>query len=281
MRAASSATFVGGRLAIVQDDASFIALVDPRDPNAPVESIALPDQDGARQFDDARGNKHQKLDLEASCVVDGVLLAFGSGSTSHRARVLYGERLIHAQDLFVALRLNGDFAGSELNIEGVVRVGDRLRLFNRGNGAPRGDRQPVNATCDLELAALLKHLDGGPIPAILDVAQYDLGEIDGVRLTFTDATSVGDRIYYLAAAEASPDAITDGPVTGVAIGELESMRYTRVRTREGWFDGKAEGLAFDPENPQRGWLVVDRDEPTAAGELWEFEMSSVTTKPGA
>lgn len=272
VRAASSAVFVGGKLAIVQDDASFIALVDPRDPNAPVTSIALEDQDGVRQFDDLRGNKHRKLDLEAAVVIDGVLTAFGSGSTSVRARVLYGERLITAQDFFTMMRMRADFAGSELNIEGVVRVGDRLRFFNRGNGAVRGEVQPLNATCDIELAAFLAHLDGGPIPPIVAVEQYDLGEVDGVRLSFTDATMVGDRIIYLAAAEASPDVTSDGPVTGVAIGDLATMSYTRVRTREGWFTGKAEGIAFDPENPQRGWLVIDRDEPSTAGELYSFDM---------
>jgi hypothetical protein len=278
VRSASSATFLNGKLVVVQDDASFIALVDPRDPSS-VTSIPLADDEGVRQFDDVRGNKHRKLDLEASVVVDGVLVAFGSGSTSHRARVLYGDRLIHAQDLFVALRLRADFAGSELNIEGVVRVGDRLRLFNRGNGAPRGDRQPINATCDIEIAAFIAHLNGGPIPALHNVQQYELGEIDGVRLSFTDATNVGDRIIYLAAAEASPDATHDGPVSGVAIGDLETMTYARLATRDGWFAGKAEGIAFDPENPQRGWLVVDHDEPTTAGELWEFEMNRSLAVP--
>src|SRR5215207_7995120 len=46
----------GPRLAVVQDDAHFVALVDPRDGLA--EAIALPPGPGGlRQFDDGRGNK--------------------------------------------------------------------------------------------------------------------------------------------------------------------------------------------------------------------------------
>jgi hypothetical protein len=102
--------------------------------------------------------------------------------------------------------------------------------------------------------------------------QYDLGAIDGVRLGFTDAVHVHDRTFYLAAAEASPDATRDGPVAGVTIGLLDELRYARVRTADGPFDGKAEGIAFDPDDPRRGWLVIDRDDAATAGEIWELEL---------
>ena len=278
VRAASSAAFIGGRLAIVQDDANFIALVDPHNPI--VTSYALDHGEGGlRQFDDVRGNKKHKLDLEACVVVGDQLIAFGSGSTPAREKILCARsldtvpdvRLIDARALYATLRAETAFAGSELNIEGVARIGDRLRLFNRGNGAPHGALLPVDATCDVSADALLAHLEGGPLPTIDSIVQYDLGDIDGVRLGFTDAVMT-DRLFYLAAAEDSPDAVRDGPVAGVAIGLLDELRYARVRTESGPFDGKAEGIAFDPKDPRRGWLVVDRDDPGAAGELWEFEL---------
>src|SRR4051812_48789008 len=64
VRAASSTAWLGARLAIVQDDANFIALVDPR--TGAASSITLPaGADGKRLFDDLRGTKHAKQDLEA------------------------------------------------------------------------------------------------------------------------------------------------------------------------------------------------------------------------
>jgi hypothetical protein len=69
---------VGGRLAVIQDDANFVAFVDAE--SGDVDALALsPGEGGARCFDDARGNKAHKLDLEA-CIVHGSrLIAFGSG----------------------------------------------------------------------------------------------------------------------------------------------------------------------------------------------------------
>jgi hypothetical protein len=284
VRAASAVAFFGPRLAIVQDDANFLALVDPH--SGAVTSFALATGD-VRQFDDTRGNKAHKLDLEACVVVPSdvgpTLLALGSGSTARRetilvARGLDGDepalQLVPAHALYAALRARTEFSGSELNIEGAACVGGTLRLFNRGNGAPRDELLPVDATCDLVIADLLAHLAGGALPAIDAITQYGLGAIDNVRLGFTDAAVVGERVFYLAAAEDSPDAVRDGPVAGVAIGVIdgERVRYARVRTELGVFDGKAEGLAFDPEDPRRGYLVIDRDDPTTAAEIWNFEL---------
>ncbi len=284
VRAASAVAFVGPRLAIVQDDANFLALVDPR--SGDVTSFTL-QHEQVRQFDDARGNKAHKLDLEACVVVPSdagaTLLAFGSGSTERREKILVARgletdepaiQLVAAHALYGALRARTDFSGSELNIEGAARVGDRLRLFNRGNGAPRGSVAPVDATCDVSIHDLLAYLAGGAAPELSSIVQYDLGAVDGVRLGFTDATVVGERLFYLAAAEDSPDAVRDGPVAGVAIGVIDGddVRYARVRTEDGVFTAKAEGIAFDPLDPRRGFLVIDRDDATSAAEIWSFEL---------
>jgi hypothetical protein len=294
VRAASSASFIGARLAIVQDDANFLALVDPGDPSSEVRAIPLaPGPGGQRLFDEGRGNKRHKLDLEASVVVptpDGPLfLAFGSGSTERREQIVVGRaldgarpdvRMVAASQLYAALRANVAFAGSELNVEGVALVGARLRLFNRGNGASKGALSPVDATVDLELPSLLAHLlEGGPTPALLDVVPYDLGVIDGIRLGFTDAVSLGapargERVFYLAAAEASPDAYHDGPVTGVVLGVIgeDGVRCARIRTESGFFDRKAEGLALEADG-RRGCVVIDRDAPLEPAELWQLTLS--------
>jgi hypothetical protein len=87
VRAASGLVRVNDRIALIQDDASFVALIDAASGQA--HAIPLPTgDDGVRQFDHTRGNKKHKLDLEA-CVAtaldgDPTLLAFGSGSKPRR-----------------------------------------------------------------------------------------------------------------------------------------------------------------------------------------------------
>jgi hypothetical protein len=269
VRAASGIASHRGRLAIVQDDTSFLALLDGDE----VHALPLPHSvSGARQFDDGRGNKKHKLDLEACVVIGDTLIGFGSGSSRARERILVvrdgAPTLVDASSLYAMLRGRTDFSGSELNIEGATLVSDRLRLFQRGNGAPRGDLQPIDATGELEVDAFLSYLEGGPLPDLHDVIGWDLGTIGGVRLGFTDATTHEGRVYFLAAAEASPDAVRDGPCAGVVLGVLEEGGARIAAIRD--FDLKAEGLAFD--GLRSGVLVVDRDDPASPAELCRFEL---------
>src|SRR5450432_1790777 len=69
VRAGSSLAWVGDRLAVVQDDTNFIALIDPS--NQRVTAVPVPaGHNGVRQFGDSRGNKKWKLDLEACFCVE-------------------------------------------------------------------------------------------------------------------------------------------------------------------------------------------------------------------
>jgi hypothetical protein len=285
---------VGRRLAVVQDDALFVALVDPAAGSVGV--ISLPAAtDGLRCFDRTRGNKAAKPDLEACVVVGGRLFAFGSGSTAARERVVVVRgidasvqdtasptvEIVEASRLYAALRAAPGFAGSELNLEGAVVMGGRVRLFQRGNGAPRGAVLPVDATCELDLADLLRYLEGGDAlapPPVRDVVQYDLGTVNGVRLTFTDAAALGEDTLFLAAAEDSPDTVRDGPVVGVAVGVIREATgeacWTLLLDQDGQaFTGKAEGLATDALDPRTIHLVVDRDDPSVPAELCRVEIA--------
>jgi hypothetical protein len=97
-----------------------------------------------------------------------------------------------------------------------------------------------------------------------------------VRLTFTDgAAGPGGSLWFLAAAEASPDAYHDGPVAGVSLGVLQGAeaRWTRLRDHAGRpLADKAEGLALDPRDPRRAWVVLDLDRPDAPSELVELAL---------
>lgn len=280
VRAGSGVTWWQGRLAVVQDDTAFIALVDPETGLA--DAIALPSTDGVRQFGSDRGNKHLKPDLEAVLTLpDGRLLAFGSGSTSARERLLLldvhgSPKWVDASPLYLALREAREFSGSELNIEGAMVRGDRVSLFQRGNGATVDGVPPVNATVVLslrELLASLSHWELGldaPSPALGEVRAYDLGTVAGVALSFTDATPWSaahpGRIAWIGAAEDSPDTYRDGECVGAALGWIDpdgSVAQAPLRSPDGeLYTTKAEGLVFDRDDPTVAWVVCDVDDPT-------------------
>jgi hypothetical protein len=286
VRAGSSLAFVGRHLAVIQDDANFVAWLEPA--GSQVEVISLPaGHQGKRLFDDGRGNKRWKLDLEA-CVVDGErLVVFGSGSSPQREQLVVVSGLASDKPnvliqetpaFYAVLRNTIDFAGSELNIEGAVLLeGGRLRLFQRGNGAARGGVRPVNATADIAWETLLAYLQNPERPArfyLENICQYDLGTLDGVPLTFTDAAAAGEAILFSAAAEASPDAIQDGPVAGSALGVIEpdgAARWTVLLDAGGRaFDGKVEGLAHSAGGDI--YVIADKDDPAIASELCRVEL---------
>jgi hypothetical protein len=146
-------------------------------------------------------------------------------------------------------------------------LGERVRLFQRGNGAPRGELRPVNATVDLDLEELLAWLDrGGAVPALRDVVPYDLGEVAGVARGFTDACALPDgRVAFATGAEASPDAEHDGAVAGCGFGVLAGGRawHTDIVDASGAASAlKIEGLELLTLQPcARFALVVDMDSP--------------------
>jgi hypothetical protein len=187
---------------------------------------------------------------------------------------------VPAAPLYAALRAHRGFSGSELNVEGAVFDGAFFWFVQRGNGAPRDGHEPVNALAAVPRDDVLALLSGETrTPRIERVVRYSLGGIDGVPLTFTDATvAPGGAFAFLATAEASPDAVRDGPVAGTAIGVIdgERTRWTLLTGADGSaFREKAEGLVLVPRAPgagQRALIVLDADDPVRASELCEIEL---------
>lgn len=292
VRAGSGLAWIGGALAVMQDDANFIALADPA--TGLCRAVTLPaGEGGLRQFHDERGNKRHKLDLEACLAVpDGrggeTLVGFGSGSSARRERVLLAEGLgsadprvdlRDASGFYARLREAAEFAGSELNVEGAAWRGGRIVLLNRGNGAAADHCGPVDAICQVDWPALRSHLADPAAhqpPSPDSIVRYDLGTLDGCPLNFTDAAAFGDALIYTATAEASPNAVDDGPVTGSAVGIIDpdgGARFAVFETADGRrFDGKVEGVARGPR-PGTLYVVVDRDDPHCPSDLCEVQLS--------
>ena len=282
VRAASSIRRQGQRLVILQDDVSALAVLDPS--TGSTHPILLPaGPDGARVFDDARGNKKFKMDLEA-CVVlpDGRLVAFGSGSSPQREKIVTiaaGKGAMAQQlsgsDLYAGLRSHSAARGTRLNIEGAVVHGDRLRLLQRGNGKRGGESW--NAILDIPLDRFVGWLDGrNPLPSVRRILEVDLGAVAGVSFGFTDAAVTDDgRIALLACAEDTEDALDDGPVLGCRFGWLDADDRAVVMTTIVDSDGQPTRLKLEGiETRIAGGSVFDvvadmdrGDEPARLAEL--------------
>lgn len=281
----------GDRIAVIQDDASFVALIDPASGRA--ASLPLPaGRGGHRVFDEAHDNKRFKLDLEACLIVPGDegerLVAFGSGSTSERDQIVVvswmgGQgpdiAVYEATAWYDALRETHDFSGSELNVEGAIFLpDDTIRLFQRGNGRPRDGRQPVNATGDLSWSALWAHLQDSrrPPPAPTNIVQFLLGDLDGVRLAFSDAVTHEAVVLFSASAEASEGSTGDARVAGSVLGVIagDDVRWATLVDRNGQpFRGKIEGLSPASGSRWRVSFVVDNDDEEQPSVLYEAELS--------
>ena len=291
VRAGSGLARIPGGLVVIQDDSNFLALIDPLRPRAARAIPLPPGLDGRRQFGDSTGNKHLKLDLEACFVTPGsspLFVAFGSGSTPARESVVLlsgfehdtlEARVILAPALYARLRATPAFAGSEMNIEGALLLGEWLRLFCRGNGAVNGNLAPVNSTCDLPWSRVFAHLGepgASPPPAPVRIEAFTLGALHGVPLGFTDAADWKGRVLFTAAAEDSPDSVRDGPVTGSVIGIVEERgvaRWAPITDVHGaTLREKAEGLLVADAERGTFWVVADADDETRPSELWQIQL---------
>lgn len=273
VRSGSALARFGELVMLIQDDARWLAWLDAQ---GRLDALPLPsDAWGERLSHD----KRRKADFEAAVVVPGEparLLVFGSGALPTREGIVSlqaggAPRVIQASSLYAALRRDERIAGAELNLEGALVDGGKLLLCQRGNGAPSATGERLDATVELELSELLAYLDAEgstSAPALGRVERYCLGSVEGVALTLTDATVRDGRRFYVAAAEASADAIADGPVLGASLGLLtEQPRYALIETENGGrLRDKVEGLS--PGTSDDEWLaIVDADDPSRPAEL--------------
>jgi uncharacterized protein DUF6929 len=235
--------------------------------------------------DDNADRKKRKPDLEALVRLpafagypQGALLALGSGSKRKRRRgALLGLAADGAVggaprpvDLTPILEpLEGTFSG--LNIEGAIVIGDELRLFQRGN-----KRQMRNAVIRFGLAAVVDTLNLGRSEAIepLGIQPFELGQVGGIPLSFTDAAALPDgSVVFTAVAEDTADTYNDGPCAGAAVGIIGSdgdLRLLQPLDKpykvEG-IDARVDGDAITL------LLVSDADDPATPAGLYSAALA--------
>jgi hypothetical protein len=233
--AASAVVRRGDFAYAIGDDELDLAVFEISTPEPGTLRQALP---GALA-DDAADRQRHKPDVEALTALPpfarapyGGLLGVGSGSGPGRDR-----------GFFWALGADGSLRGDpstidlaplyerlrdevpELNIEGAAVLADRFWLFCRGDG----DRSP-NAVAELALTDLIDSVTGDLAldpEELTEVRTYELGELGGTALSFSDATALGDDlIVFTASAEAE-----DGTIEGSVVGTIDARgAVRRLRT---------------------------------------------------
>jgi hypothetical protein len=289
VRAASGLSAFCEYLAVIQDDANWLALIDA---DQQVTAVPLPRSPaGDRVFSKKRGNQADKYDLEACVTVSSgegeELVGFSSGSRGERRWVLrvreagggeYEAEFTPAQAFYAAMEDNRQFSGAGLNIEGALSLDrDCIRLFQRGNAEPGNGRDAIDATGDFSWKELCEHLSAPerqPPPAIGNIRTYDLGKLDGVRLTFSDAEHLGEgRVLYSASAE-DPQS---GEIRGSVLGIIEAdgrARWTHLFDQDGSaFNGKIEGLTVDTKDPDKVYFVIDDDDEELPSRIFHARIS--------
>ncbi len=265
---------------VIGDDMLSLAVFRMSDPGPGELRRVLP---GELPADDA-ARSGAKPDLEALTVLPpfeddpyGAILGLGSGSGERRDRgfvwslqadgALRGEPRV--VDLGPLYRLLGEHV-ERLNIEGAGVMGDRLWLLHRGNHA-----ETTNVVAELSLPAVMDSLHGDlriDVDELADVRSYDLGELDGVEVTFSDASSLGDVLVFTASAEAEGDDVPNGEIRGSVVGTIDLDGHVRrMRTIDRRY--KVEGVHATIDTGVVDFLFVcDQDDPGAPSPLLSAAM---------
>lgn len=280
LSAASGLVKVAARLYVVADDELHLGIFAAAGgtPGTLLRMFAgdLPEAASAR--------KQRKPDLEALVALPpfadhphGALLALGSGSKQQRRRGVllplseredeYGIAAARLRVLDLADWFDG-FAATvpDLNIEGAVVWREQLVLMQRGS---RGN--PGSYLIGVDLQALLSALAQGdvlPRMAVRTFERYDLGDIAGVPLCFTDGAALPDgRLIFAAVAEDTDDSYLDGPCRGAALGVIDSAgRLSSLHPLQQPY--KVEGLHAELRGTQvQLWLVTDADDASVPASL--------------
>ena len=219
--------------------------------------------------DDHSERSSAKPDLEALTLLPpfeshpyGALLGLGSGSTGERSRgfvcALGADGSIAAEpqelDLEPLYRLLREQV-AELNIEGAATMGDRLWLLHRGT-PQEGD----NLVAELSLEQLMRSLREDQCldaKELENVRRYDLGDLDGVKLAFSDATPIADQLLVFTASAEADDGHIRGSVVGT-LGRDGSVQRLRTIDRR-W---KVEGVHATIDTGVLDFtFVCDQDDP--------------------
>lgn len=175
--------------------------------------------------------KSDKPDFESIVFHDKKLLLFGSGSTSKRENLItfslkkQKAKWSDLSALYHLLKNKFMISDDEFNIEGVIYYKKSIFFFQRGNA-----NSAKNGIIEINDK---KHS--------INFHPFILPEINGARFTFTDATVVKNKIYFLSSAENTTSTYNDGEVLGSLIGCIDikskKLEFTKIISEHQKFEG--------------------------------------------
>ncbi len=253
------------------------------DDAAPVELMRLLPGDLPQ---DKKQRKRLKPDLECLALLpamsgypQGVLLMLGSGSKEARHTALLMPLNTHGlisskAGAFEKIDLSALYAPlhaefDDLNIEGCFVQGEHIYLIQRGN---KGSSGSACICFDLKSLQtwLLDSQSTPPLPQ--QIIPINLGEIDGIPLTPTDALALPDGRWLLsAAAENTKNSFLDGPCAGSALALLSAQGdVLALHQLQG--SPKVEGISLWTQGDvTRLLMVTDADDPEQASLLLSLD----------
>lgn len=221
-----------------------------------------------------RMRKAAKPDWESLALIPGLaggqkLLVVPSGSKPQRDRAILIPIKNLGAEVSVVISFGDLYAKIresvlDLNIEGTVVRDDNIQFFQRGNGA---GKQNAIITCDLNATL------SGQASAVRNVIHYDLGELHGQSLGFTDACAGQDGVtYFLAVAESGGSTYEDGHYLGAVFGQINKAGMI-VFQYEITCPAKPEGLwVEESETGLKVYFVTDADDAAVMSALYKFEI---------
>jgi hypothetical protein len=278
LSAASGLVHIGSHLYVVADDELSLAVFDDEN-GKPGELIRL--LSGELPLDPI-ARKDKKADFESLLLLPpfpgfdhGALFALSSGSKKKTRHVSALLRLAKDKtvrggavqfDLAAAYEpLHHEFA--HLNIEGAVVYDGELRLFQRGNKKDRS-----NAILRCKLSPVLEALsEGREIGALelIAVTRIELGDLDGIPFSFTDAAVLSSgNMVFSAAAEDTDNEVDDGPCAGSAAG-IVTPQGDVISLEQVSGKVKLEGVAVSESGGNANLLLVsDADDAEVPATLY-------------
>jgi hypothetical protein len=255
--AASGLVLMNDQFYLVADDELYAVVLDKNNlTQAKIITLFT-----GKLAEEKKLRKQTKPDMESIVQLSsGDLLCIPSGSEKHRSQGALIKaagteiKVIDFSRLYSELRKTF----SELNIEGAIIVEEWLRLFQRGNG-----KKQQNGTVDVNLKDLLQDKI-----TISFVKHYELGKQNGANLSFTDATVIQNKIYFLAVAEDCESTYLDGEFKGSVLGTMD-LKGKLLRLEALDLKSKPEGLCTDSEN---FYVVTDDDDRSKPAQLFKGKL---------
>lgn len=261
---ASGLFYNGSSLFLISDNSHV--LYEYQMDNKKLEKITLAAKDYTGPLENIP--KPDKADYEAIAAKDDDVYLFGSGSTDNRNTLLHINTKTKevsiptdVTDLYLTMQSFGEIDAENFNIEAAVNDGTTWYLFQRGNG-PKGKNGIF--TLDGDIKELFFQIIYNPIK---------LPKISGASSSFTDAVKIGNKLYFIAAAEASNSTYKDGEVAGSLIGriDIESMKLEFTQTISD--KNKFEGITLYKDNGKTLEFLLCEDTDSDAAESGIYKLT--------